>query len=347
MKRILLLGLAAFLLTHCASPQEAKEKPPEKKIETYRVTCQEIRSSIEATGTIQPDIEGSAKINSGLPGTVENIYVKVGDPVKKGDRLGSIRSPEVSDTYSNYLSNMSQVKQAERVYNLNKQLFAVGAVTKNDLLLSEANYEQTQALSSALKKKLEIYGVRPESGFSDRHTIHSPMSGCVVDIQAHLGDRIDTSNVLMTVADPKKVVVVANIYDTDIRQVQKGKRVTFYSDIFPNTPFEGLIKYISDTSDADSKTIKTYIQIIGNENPFRQNMFLKIKITNGRKMAPVVPKTALLYKDGKFTVYIKVGSKFELREVRPVGDVSEKVMAVEGLKEGDEVVLSALELEKT
>ncbi len=347
MKKILLPVFAAFLLTHCASPQEAKEKPPENKIETYRVTCQEVRSSIEATGTIQPDTEGSARIVSGLAGTVESIYVRVGDPVKKGDRLGCVRSPEVSDTYSNYLSNLSQVKQAERVYHLNKQLFEVGAVTKNDLLISEANYEQTQALSAALKKKLEIYGVRPESGFSDRHTVSSPMSGCVVEIQAHVGDRVDTSNPLMTVADPKKVIVVANIYDTDIRQVHKGKQVTFYTDIFPNVPFQGLIKYISDTSDAETKTIKTYIQITGKENPFRQNMFLKIRIMNGNKIFPVVPKTALLYKDGKFCVYLKTGEKPEVKEVKPVLDAGDKMMAVEGLKEGDEIVVSAIELEKT
>jgi cobalt-zinc-cadmium efflux system membrane fusion protein len=347
MREVRSLVVIVLLLVGCTATQEAKEKPVEKKIQTYKVSYQEVPSSIEATGTIQPDIEGSAKIISSLPGTVENIFVKVGDPVKKGDFLCAIRSPDVSDTYSNYLSNLSQVKQAERVYNLNKQLFEVGAVTKNDLLNSEANYEQVKALSEALKRKLEIYGVTPESGFSDRQTIKSPMNGRVVEIQAHIGDRVDTTNGVMTVADPSKVVVVANIYDTDIEHVQKGKTVTFYTDIFPNIPFKGLIKYIGDTSDPDTKTIKTYIQIVSGQNPFRQNMFLKIKITNAKKKLPLVPKTALLYKDGKFSVYLRVEGRNEIREVKPVLDAGEKFMAVEGLKEGDEIVLSAIEMETT
>jgi len=338
---------AALLFAGCTSTQEAKEKPPEKKIQTYRVTCQETSSSIQATGTIQPDIEGSAKIISNLAGTVEGIFVKVGDKVKKGDSLCAIRSPDVSDTYSNYLSNLSQVRQAERIYNLNKQLFEVGAVTKNDLLASETNYEQAKALSTALKKKLEIYGVTPESGFSDRLIVKSPMDGSVVEIQTHVGDRVDTTNVLMSVADPSKVVVVANIYDTDIVQIQQGREVTFYTDIFPNIAFKGLIKYISDTSDPDTKTVKTYIRILSDQGRFRQNMFLKIKIGNGRKKLPVVPKTALLYKEGKFSVYLRVEGRNELKEVKPVVDLADKFMAVEGLKEGDEVVLSAIELEKT
>jgi len=341
-----LIGVLLFF-AGCTPTQEAKEKPPEKKIQTYKVTFREVSSSIQATGTIQPDIEGSAKIISNLAGTVEGIFVKVGDKVSKGDPLCAIRSPDVSDTYSNYLSNLSQVRQAERVYNLNKQLFEVGAVTKNDLLTSETNYEQAKALSGALKKKLEIYGVNPESGFSDRLIVKSPMDGSVVEIQAHIGDRVDTTNVLMTVADPSKVVVVANIYDTDITQVQKGKEVTFYTDIFPNIPFKGLIKYISDTSDPDTKTVKTYIRILSDHSLFRQNMFLKIKISNTKKRLPVVPKTALLYKDGKFSVYLRAEGRNELKEVKPVLEVAEKFMAVEGLREGDEVVLSAIEMEKT
>ncbi len=349
MKRLIIFLGALLLLAGCSGDPDSKGKTAdkEKKIETYRVSSQEVPSSIEATGTIQPDIEGSAKIVSGLAGTLENIFVKVGDRVRKGDPLCAIRSPDVSDTYSNYLANLSQVKQAERIYNLNKQLFEVGAVTKNDLLTSEANYEQTKAQSEALKKKLEIYGVKPETGFSDRYTIHSPMEGAVVEIPAHVGDRMDTTNVLMTLADPSKIVVVANIYDTDIGHVQRGKEVTFYTDIFPQTSFKGRIKYISDTSDPDTKTVKAYIQILSEQNLFRQNMFLKIKITNGKKRLPVVPKTAMLYKDGKFNVYLRVEERNQLKEITPVVEVGEKFMAVEGLKEGDQVVLTAIDLEKT
>jgi cobalt-zinc-cadmium efflux system membrane fusion protein len=337
-----------FVMGGCTKSPESKESTQEKReIQTYVVTSQEVPGHIEATGTIQPDIEGTVKVVTYLAGTVENIFVKVGDKVKKGNPLVVIRSVDVSDTYSNYLANLSQMKQAERIYGLNKQLFEVGAVTKNDLLNSEANYEQVKALSEALKKKLEIYGVSPESGFTDKHQIKSPMEGSVVEIQTHLGDRVDSSHPLMTIADPKKVVVVANIYDTDIANVQKGKEVTFSTDIFPNILFKGRIKYISDASDLEAKTVKTYIQILTEQHLFKQNMFLRINIYNGKKRLPVVPKTALLYKDGKFSVYIKEGGKFVPKEVKPEINISDKQMAVDGIKEGDVIVLSAIEMEKT
>jgi membrane fusion protein, heavy metal efflux system len=347
MTRKLALVAILSILTGCAGTPESKEFPPDKKIQTYKVSCQEVLSYVEATGSVQPDIEGSAKIVSPLAGTVESIFVKVGEKVSKGVPLAAIRSFEVSDAYSNYLANLSQVKQAERVYNLNKQLYDVGAVTKNDLMTSEANYEQSKALSEAFKRKLEIYGVNLELGFTDRQNIKCPIDGLVVEIQGHIGDRVDTSNPIMTVADPGKVMVVANIYDTEILKVQKGKTVTFYTDIFPHTAFKGVITYISDASDLDSKTIKTYIKIVGEQSLFRQNMFLKIKIINAKKKLPVIPKTALLFKDGKFSVYLKIGEKEILQAVKPAFEVTEKQIAVEGLKEGDEVVLTAIDMEKT
>jgi len=356
MKRTFALFAVICVLWGCTKSQEPpkdnpkddpRDKPAEMKVETYKVTSQEVTSSIEATGTIQPDIEGSAKVVSALAGTVENIFVKVGDRVKKEDPLASIRSADVSDAYSSYLSALSQVRQAERIYDLNKQLFELGAVTKNDLVNSEANYEQVKAVLEGTKRKLEIYGVKQESGFTDKHLIKSPMNGAVVEIQAHIGDRVDTSNPLMILADPGKVVVVANIYDSEISNIHRGKDVIFSTDIFPNTFFKGVVTYISDASDPDSKTIKTYIRIIGSQQLFKQNMFLRMKILNGKKRFPVVPKTALLYKDGKFTVYLSTGGKYEIREVKPVLEVSEKLIAVEGLKDGDEVILSAIGLEKT
>ncbi len=352
MRRMVALLAVLCVLWGCTKSQDSakdypKDTPAEAKVETYKVSTQEVTSFIEATGTIQPDIEGSAKVVSALAGLVENVFVKVGDAVKVGTPLVTVRSAEVSDAYSNYLSNLSQVKQAERICNLNKELFDIGAITKNELLNSEANCEQLKVLSEALKKKLEIYGVDVASGFTDKHLIKSPMNGSVVEIQVHVGDRVDTSNSLMIVADPSRVVVVANIYDTEISNVHKGKEVTFTTDIFPNRSFKGVVTYISDVSDPDSKTIKTYIRITGSPQLFKQNMFLKMKILNGKKIYPVVPKTALLYKDGKFTVYLSVGGKYELKEVKPAFDVSDKLIAVEGLKDGDEIVLSPIGLEKT
>jgi cobalt-zinc-cadmium efflux system membrane fusion protein len=340
--------LLVFLLVLCGCEKNEGSKPEVKsEMRTYKVTSQEVQAYLDATGTIQPDLEGGAKIISPVGGSISRILVHIGDPVKKGTPLIVLTSPDVADTYANYLSTLSQLKQAERIYQLNKQLFEVGAVTKNDLLISQSNVEQQKALSDGLKKKLDMYGVSCTSGhFEDILTIQSPMDGYAAEIEAHIGDRFDSSTPLMTIAHPDRIMVVANIYDTNIAGIVPGQDVTFVTDVIPNTTFNGKVKYISHVEDADVKTIKVYIGLKDSINTFKHNMFLRIRILGEQIKRPIIPTAAMIYKDSKFSVQVKHNDSFEMKEIRPVKELSDKLMAVEGISEGEEIAYSAIELEK-
>ena len=344
MKKQVLLICFLLFLTACEK-KVAPREDTRRELKTCTVAIQKVPAFIEATGTVQPDLEGGAKILSPLGGAVERILVKIGDSVRRGTPLASLRSSDVSDAHATYLSTLAQVKQAERSYDLNKKLFEIGAVTRNDLLASESNYEQTKALAEGLKKKLDIYG-SAGGGVRDTLVLRAPIEGRVVDIQAHLGDRFDTATPLMTVANPARSLLVANIYDTDISKLSKGRDVTFTADVFPGEIFKGVITYVSDVEDADSKTIKAYIKPLSGTALFKQNMFLKIRITGDEKLLPVVCKDAIVYRDGKFYVRVKNRELFELREIKPVRDVSDKLMAVEGVREGEIVASGAIDLEQ-
>lgn len=353
MKKFLaVLILALLLLSGCSKKADLKKagKAAEAKpnIPCFRVILQKFPVFIEATGTVQSDFNGGAKILTPLAGAVSRIFVRIGETVRKGEDLIAVRSPEMSDIYSSYLSTAAQLKEAERVYQLDKELVEIGAVTKNDYLASEAAYEQSKALAEGLKKKLDMYGVRPAEGFTDELIIKAPVDGRVADIAAHIGDRFDTASALMNIVNPERMLVVANLYDMDVTKIRKGQSVTFSTDVFPALEFHGIVTYLSDAEDLESKTVKTFIRVDDNRGLFKQNMFLKIKIFQGERLMPVVAKTCLIYNDGKFYVYLrKKDGDFELHEVRMAFEISDKLVAVEQLSEGDEVADSAIDLEKS
>ena len=350
---LLILVLPLFFLS-CGRSGPSNETEVKRTIKTSKVAVQEVQSYIEATGSVQPDLEGSSKIMSHLPGIVGQISVKVGDRVHRGDPLLVVKSPDAADTYSSYLSTLAQFRQAERIYNLNKQLFEIGAVTKNDLLNSESTYEQMQAVSEGLKRKLTLYGCFTDMAAhggkpscTDTVTIRASINGFVADIQAHVGDKVDAATPLMTIADPGNIVVVANIYDTDVPKIKKGSNVIFFVDTFPNTAFKGSVTYVSDVSDTDSKTVKAFIRILDRKDLFKQNMFLKLKIEDQKRLLPLIPQSAMVYKEGKFYVYIPAKEgKNQLREVKPIQEAPGKMMAVEGIEGGEEIVTTAIELER-
>ena len=155
MARIALIILSLAILGGCTKVVSAKPDLKEEE-HSFKISSQQVQSSVDATGVVQAELEGGAKILSPLAGAVEEIFVRVGDGVKKGTILAAMRSSDATDVYANYLAASSQLKQAERTYELNKQLFEVGAITKNDLLNSEAAFEQIRSNCEGLKKKLEI-----------------------------------------------------------------------------------------------------------------------------------------------------------------------------------------------
>jgi cobalt-zinc-cadmium efflux system membrane fusion protein len=341
-----LMTLSILLMTAGCSKEADQLKEVKLTPFIYKVTVNKVQSYIEATGSVQADLEGGAKILPPVPGVVDRILVKHGDKVAAGTPLLSLRSIDVNDAYTGYLASLTQLRQAERIYQLNKQLFEIGAMTRNDLLASEAAYEQAKTASEGLKNKLEIYGALSSSGFQDKLTIKSPIDGYVAELQARIGDRFDTNTAMMTIANPGKIIVVANIYDTDVPRLRKNQDVSFSTDIFPDVLFKGAITYISDVEDSDSKTVKTYIRIQNHRGLLKQNMFLKIRIIDKEKQLAVIPKSALIYKNGIFYVNVKAKEQTELKEVKPIRDTSDKLMAVDGLSEGEEIVYSAIELEK-
>jgi len=338
-----------FFLLLIISGCQAKETPPteaKKEFKTCQVSIQNVQAFVETTGSVQLDLEGGAKIVSPLAGTVEKIYVKLGENVKEGTSLISLRSSDVSDTQASLISTRAQVKQAERSLDLNRKLFEIGAVTKSDLLASEANYEQTRASAEGLKKKLDIYGSSSGTDLKENLILKAPITGRVVDIQAHLGDRFDSSSPLMTITNSSKSLIVANVYDTDVEKLQRGRKVSFTTDVHPQKTFEGQVTYISDVEDPDTKTVKVYIKPLFGTNSFKPNMFLRIHVLLEKRPLTVVAKSSVLYKSGRFYVYEKKGDQFELKQIKPIQDVSEKFTAVEGLQEGQTIACSALDLEK-
>ena len=78
-------------------------------------------------------------------------------------------------------------------------------------------------------------------------------------------------------------------------------------------------------------------------------MFLKLKIEGEKRRLPVIPQSAMVYRDGKFYVYCPTSTAkqaCELKEIKPITEMPAKQMAVEGLSEGEEIVLTAIDMER-
>jgi len=155
-------------------------------------------------------------------------------------------------------------------------LYNIGAVSKEELLEAENEYNSIKAQYEGIEEKVKYYQINKNSLY-----LTSPINGIVYQINVREGEAVSTDKPILSIADPKNIVIVAKIPENEIKDFSR---------------YLGNLLYISDVVNPDTRTIDVYIKPINVPN-IRINSFFVIKINNQKKRY-VIPKDALIYKGG-------------------------------------------------
>lgn len=196
-----------------------------------------------------------------------------------------------------------------------------------------------------LKQKLQLMGMSPDQlnrllktrTIDPNIYIKSPEAGIVCERKANIGEIIDTSTCVMTIADFKRVWLTAQVPERDISKLALGDKITLTVDSVPNRAFAGKLDYIADSINADTRTLDVRSEI---ENPgliLKPKMFGQMRILVGSKQTLTVPKLALQETDGNKVLYV---------QVRP-GVFQERTVALGSTSEQDVEIKSGLTVGET
>ena len=95
MKKYLFIIIAVALLVSGFFLYRHFTKSETKVLETAKVTKGNLRGVIVETGIIKPQVGALVKIGARATGTIEQMYVKIGDRVKKGQPVALIDDREI------------------------------------------------------------------------------------------------------------------------------------------------------------------------------------------------------------------------------------------------------------
>lgn len=343
------LTLTLFLLG-CGNEHSQKENPLSQTTPLQAVTTlTPIRDNypilLSAPASVEPSPDGIVTISTPLSGFVDKILVHIGDNVSKGTTLLTLRSADSHDLQNNQDVVQAQADEARRIVTMNQELLKLGAITQNDFLISQNNLRQTQTVLDGLKKKKQILGVMSNG----RLDIPAPIHGVVYGIDTHIGELVDPSDqkVLMKIADPTKKILVASVYEKDLPNFHKNDKVTISLQGNQSPISEGVVKYVSDVLDPESKTVKVFIQPSHRCDDLKINMFVSVSLASIYENVYKIPKTAILYKDGKFIVFKKMGEKFEPQAIELIkDDPTSNNSLVRGLSDNVIIAKEAIRLER-
>ncbi len=139
-----------------------------------------------------------------------------------------------------------------------------------------------------------------------------------------------------------RAYIYSSIYESDIGYVKKGQKVVLKIDSFPDKIFPGSIQSIDSILDEKNRTLRFRSYVIDRDNILKPQMFGNIEISIPLKKVLSIPKSAILNTGKHKLAYKKInGDRFSPIMVKTGMETDEYYEVIEGLMEGDEIVVES------
>jgi cobalt-zinc-cadmium efflux system membrane fusion protein len=313
-------------------------------------TARPTTSELVVTATVTPDVSRNVPVVSLASGRVVAIHARLGDTVKKGQLMLTIRSDDVAGGFDAYRKAVADELLARKQLNRAVDLYAHGAIAQQDLEVAQDAAEDTKVTLETATEHLRLLGNDPDKPMGIVEIV-APTTGVITDQQVTNAATVQaySSPSPFTISDLSSVWILCDVYENDLATVRLGDTADITLNAYPGRPFKGKVSNIGAILDPSIRTAKVRIEV---QNPgmMRLGMFAKATFRGQTtEMHTVVPASAILRMHDRDFVFVPAPDK-KFRRVEVVGgDVLTENTSLQeiksGLKPGQKVVTNALVLD--
>lgn len=328
MNKLLAIALSALMFLSACNNEAALENEDENNV--VNVNVEEVRPTsfnhyLNIQGTVESD--KTISITPKTIATVEEINVKAGDVVEKGDVLAQLDG-EVTRTQIEEVK--SQLKLAETRYERQKNLREDDIGSEIQLLEVET---QVRSLENQLATLQEQY---------DNYTITATIGGTVNRVHIKEGENIAPAEPAFQIANSEALKVTAEISEFYINRVETTDSVTI---ALPSIQEEITkpIDVVSKVIDPANRTFGIEVYMPNIDGMVRPNMLAKLKVNDyQRNNVLTVPINVVQSTNEEGYVYLaeetESGWVAKQQTVETGNSYNEEIIIEEGLQAGDRVI---------
>lgn len=285
--------------------------------------------NIKVPGRLAFNAEKSKVLSARAPGRVERIYAFDGALVEIGSPIVEMYSPEFLSAQQEYLLSSKTAKVLEANKSMS-DLFGDARITQQ----AAANRMRNLGAGDGDIKNIETTGKT-----TSNLVMRSPIKGVVVKRGVEPGTVVNSGDVIATLADPKHLWFLGNVFEQDFRMVKPGQKMILTLEAYPEKEFVAYANYISPTIDPQTRALLIRADVENVDDLLRPDMYASALLTTGIADAVVVPQSAIVrIRENRFAI-IKVGPE-TFRRVPVKGyDLNSKSFAItEGVEQGWQVL---------
>lgn len=300
-----------------------KEAAQLANVLTSIVSRQNPVKEVRLYGKVQADERLLQNQVSFISGRIEKLLVNfTGEPVRKGQPLALIYSPELVTAQQELLEAAKTKQTHPEIYEAAKEKLRQWKLT--DLQIS------TIESSGNVKTTIEV---------------ESTTSGIVTARRVNNGDYVGQGSVLYEISDLSRVWILFDAYESDLPFLKNGDKIDFTVQALPGSSFAGTIKFIDPVIDPVNRVAKVRVEIGNPGGKLKPEMFATGHVNaNLRELQDklVIPRSAVLWTGKRSVVYVKQPDSeepvFKIREIELGPQLGNSYVVLDGLADGEEIV---------
>ena len=234
-------------------------------VQMAKVRREDVTSRVRAPGKIEPKTQ--VKVSADIMGKVIVLNVKEGDPVKKGQLLLQLDDTQYRTAHAQALAALSsakaRVREAESALRVSDANYTRQEALYAQKLLSQAEWDaatnahESARVALATAQEEVTRSTAAAAGAADNLSkcrFVAPFDGVLSALNVEKGEIVITGTMnnpgtqIMTVSDLSRMLVRAEVDETDVVDMKLGQKAKISVDAFPDTTFAGTVTEIGNTA---------------------------------------------------------------------------------------------------
>jgi RND family efflux transporter MFP subunit len=300
----------------------------------------------------------TADIFARASGYIAKRDVDIGSRVKAGDVLAVITAPELDHQIAQAEANLAQARASRRQAKANRELARVtwgrdsvlvkqGWTTQQqgdtDRLNYQAQQQAARASDDTIKsQEAQLLVLRQQKAYQQ---VVAPFDGIVTRRNIDVGTLVQadtTSGTFMFTLSQSSVLRIQLFVPQDAAiGVKPGIDAVVRVPEVPGRSFPGKVTRIAVALDPSTRTLPTEIDLPNPSGELSPGMYCTVELKVPRKMASmIVPAGAIVFDAAGLHVLVVENGTVHSRMITEVRDLGTEVEVSDGVKAGDQVVLT-------
>jgi RND family efflux transporter MFP subunit len=283
----------------------------------------------------------NAPIHAQVTGYVKKWYVDIGAPVKKGQLLAELDTPDLDGQVQQGRANLANVVAAQKLSAATAKrwnaLFAQGAVSRQDKDEKDADLAAKDAAVAAARANL--YSLQAQEGFK---RLVAPFDGIVTSRTVDVGALVTTGTTtpaLFTVSDQRRLRLYVNVPENYAAAIRPGLKARFAVPQAPGRTFVADLVASAGAVNQASGTTLVQFGVDNADGALQPGGYAQVTLPlpagiNGVRL----PATALTFRDqGMVVATVNGEGRVHLKPINIVRDLGQAVDAT-GVSDSDHII---------